>query len=92
VRYMAVASGLKLSVKRVHMCVTNGNEDQTIKNKAKCLEVLSYNKERETNKELVFLRQCCTLLLTCISIRLEQLALSFFYVIRILILDIKGDH
>jgi hypothetical protein len=40
-----VASGMKLCVKRVHMFVTNRNEGRTIRNKAKCLEILSYNKE-----------------------------------------------
>ena len=67
VRYMTVASGMKLCVKRLHMFVTNRNEDQIIRIKAKCLEILSCNKEWET-KKLVFLCQCCTLLLTCVNI------------------------
>jgi len=67
VRYMAVASDMKLCVKRVHIFVTNRNEDQTVRNKAKCLEILSYNKEWG-KKVLVFLCHCCTLLLTCVSI------------------------
>jgi hypothetical protein len=53
VRYMTVASGMKLCVKRVHISVTNRNEDQTIRNKAKCLEILSYNKEWETKRDRV---------------------------------------
>jgi len=52
---MAVASGMKLCVKRARMCVTNRNEDQTIRNKAKCLEVLSCNKEWEKKRVSVFM-------------------------------------
>jgi len=55
VRYMTVASGMKLCVKRVHIFVTNRNEDQTVKNKAKCLEILSYNKEWKTKRVSVFM-------------------------------------
>jgi len=55
VRYMAVASVMILCVKRVNMCVTNINEDQTLRNKAKCLEILSYKKEWKTKGVSVFI-------------------------------------
>jgi len=55
VRHMTVASGMKICVKRVHVFVTNENEFQTIRNKAKCLEMRSYNKEWETKRVSVFM-------------------------------------
>jgi hypothetical protein len=70
------------------MFVTNINEDQPIRNKAKFLGILRSDKEWKTKRVSPFM-SVLHIITDCISTGFEQLELPFYYVNRILIINIK---